>query len=370
MNKKWTSLFSAALIGILWVTSAPALAADTEINVELEGKKLALTEKPFKYNDRTFVPMRAIFEQMGATVEWDGETQTVTGTKGDVTVKLTIGSNTAYRNNAPIELDVAPMVQNGRTFVPVRFIAESFNNPVRWSESTQTVTILPSNRSQLEKVLEQLRLPTQFHTEDKITTKLTNGNLTMNGTMEVIGDIKESDDFLEMHTLTKASGPIHAGLKSIEMYLTKDNIYMNFNEEGWLTSKHENLPAELKSLGYQKRVFKLPTTFANYMTLDETEDHYILRVRLDGPAFKRMYLELDDEINLQDSDISSLHLVEYTYKIDKKTFYPVETESRTKTTLNDMEHTMELKEKLTPLNELTITVPEEVKSNAKPMEEK
>ena len=92
-------------------------------------------------NDRTLVPLRAIFEALGATVDWEEATQTVTSTKGDLTIKLTIGSNKLYRGDEEVTLDVPAQVVNDRTLVPVRAISESFGCQVDWDEATQTVTI-------------------------------------------------------------------------------------------------------------------------------------------------------------------------------------------------------------------------------------
>ena len=92
-------------------------------------------------NDRTMVPLRAIFEALGATVDWEEATQTVTSTKGDLTIKLTIGSNKLYRGDEEVTLDVPAQVVNDRTLVPVRAISESFGCQVDWDEATQTVTI-------------------------------------------------------------------------------------------------------------------------------------------------------------------------------------------------------------------------------------
>ncbi|MCC8159902.1 MAG: hypothetical protein LIO53_01040 [Oscillospiraceae bacterium] len=91
--------------------------------------------------DRTMVPLRAIFEALGASVDWDGDTRTVTSVKGDITVKLTIGENAIYKNGEAKELDVAGQIVDDRTLVPVRAIAESFDSDVAWDADTQTVTI-------------------------------------------------------------------------------------------------------------------------------------------------------------------------------------------------------------------------------------
>ena len=96
-------------------------------------------------NDRTMVPLRAIFEALGASVEWNQETKTVTSTKGDTTIKLTIDSNTMYVNDNAVTLDSPACVVNDRTLVPVRAISEAYKTKVDWNGDTRTVTISSDN---------------------------------------------------------------------------------------------------------------------------------------------------------------------------------------------------------------------------------
>ena len=87
------------------------------------------------------VPLRAIFEALGASVEWDDATKTVTSVKGDTTVKLTIGNAAITVNGEDKALDVPAQIVDSRTLVPVRAIAESFGCDVAWDDATKTVTI-------------------------------------------------------------------------------------------------------------------------------------------------------------------------------------------------------------------------------------
>ena len=87
------------------------------------------------------VPLRAIFEALGASVEWDGETKTVTSVKDDTTVKLTVGEKKLTVNGTAKELDVPGQIVENRTLVPVRAISEAFGCEVGWDSATRTVTI-------------------------------------------------------------------------------------------------------------------------------------------------------------------------------------------------------------------------------------
>jgi len=111
------------------------------VNVVINGKKMMFDPPATIKDSRTLVPLRGIFEELGANVEWDGATSTVTATKGDISVRLTIGDNKIYKNGSVIELDVPAQLIGERTFVPARAVAEAFEAIVRWSVETQTVII-------------------------------------------------------------------------------------------------------------------------------------------------------------------------------------------------------------------------------------
>lgn len=96
---------------------------------------------PVILNGRTLLPVRTVVEEMGGTVEWDSATQQVTLSYADDEIVLTIDSETAYLNGESKTLDAIPIIINGRTMLPIRFIAESFDFSVDWNDSDQEVTI-------------------------------------------------------------------------------------------------------------------------------------------------------------------------------------------------------------------------------------
>ena len=112
------------------------------ITVYINNKQLNFDIYPITEKDRTLVPMRAIFEALGAEVEWENETQTATATKEGITVSVTIDSNRMLKNGEEIELDVpARLVGDSRTLVPLRAISEAFGCQVEWDEELQRVDI-------------------------------------------------------------------------------------------------------------------------------------------------------------------------------------------------------------------------------------
>lgn len=114
---------------------------DSEIKVYVKGKRVSFDQPPIIVEGRTLVPVRAVFEALGASVDWGEATRTVIAKKGDTVIMLGIGSNVMYKNGAAISLDVAADIVNGRTLVPIRAVSEAFDLTVDWDENNRTITV-------------------------------------------------------------------------------------------------------------------------------------------------------------------------------------------------------------------------------------
>lgn len=112
-----------------------------DIKVTLNGNYLTFDQAPVNENGHVLVPMRVIFESMGAEVAWDSVKRNVVGTLDEIKIELVIDDANAFVNGSVIKLAVPAKVINGRTMVPVRFISESMNAKVEWNERTKTVMI-------------------------------------------------------------------------------------------------------------------------------------------------------------------------------------------------------------------------------------
>ena len=134
--------FFCLLLVIVMTMSMNVLTfAEDNIKVALDGKYIGFDVPPQIINGRTMVPIRAIFENMGATVQWDANTSSAICTKGDTVVKMTVNSTNMYINNQLQTMDIAPVVINGRTLAPARYVAEAFGADVQWSQKNNTVVI-------------------------------------------------------------------------------------------------------------------------------------------------------------------------------------------------------------------------------------
>jgi len=125
------------LILVLAALSVPSFSVSIVHNSE----PVVSDMPPVNVSGKILVPLRAIFEELGAAVEWDQSSQTVYAAKGGKTIVLTVGSNTAYVDGNAVLLDQPARLMGDRTFVPVRFVSESLGAFVSWDASTKTVRI-------------------------------------------------------------------------------------------------------------------------------------------------------------------------------------------------------------------------------------
>ncbi|WP_235715219.1 copper amine oxidase N-terminal domain-containing protein [Acetivibrio thermocellus] len=111
------------------------------VKVKVNDRPIVFDVAPIIGEGRTLVPLRHIFEALGAEVKWDASTRTVTGIKGSDKIILKIDSKEALVNGETKELDVPATIVNGRTLVPVRSISESLGAEVSWDDNSKTVII-------------------------------------------------------------------------------------------------------------------------------------------------------------------------------------------------------------------------------------
>ena len=154
--KKICSLL--VVISIVLSMGAISFAEQKVVSVFVDGVQLSFDVNPIIYEGRTLVPMRLIFEALGAKVDWIDETKTAVGVKDGIKIEISINDKKLIKNGEAIELDVPAMLISSRTLVPVRAISESFGCEVGWDGELYKVTITGKNTgaSLSEKELEEL----------------------------------------------------------------------------------------------------------------------------------------------------------------------------------------------------------------------
>lgn len=158
MKKLCTILLTLALTLSL---SAPALALhEGEIGICLDGDTYYPTDLPVQVqNGRTMVPIRDLAEKLGADVEWVQESQQIVMTRAGSTVTMTLGETAADVDGAAMEMDAAPYAVEGRTLIPARYVAEFFGQKVTWDQEKQMVVVEEDKSVAGDSNLEAWALP-------------------------------------------------------------------------------------------------------------------------------------------------------------------------------------------------------------------
>ncbi len=166
-----------SLIVLLSLSFASQALAENEITLSIDNKTIESDVAPQIIDGRTMVPVRAIFESVGAEVEWNAETKTITGTNGIVTVIMTLESNIALVNGEEVIMDSSPVIIDGRTLAPARYVAESFGCTVEWDSDNKAV-IITSPLSNTEMTTLEASTETTTEATTEATTAVTTETTT------------------------------------------------------------------------------------------------------------------------------------------------------------------------------------------------
>ena len=135
-----------SLILILTILAIPFCSFANDVKVVVNGTELNTDQGAVIVDGRTLVPLRAIFEALGADVEWNDMTKSVEARKRYKKINLQIGSKAIYINQIKNEIDVSAMLVNSRTMVPARAVSEALDASVSWDGDTKTVYIETSEK--------------------------------------------------------------------------------------------------------------------------------------------------------------------------------------------------------------------------------
>jgi hypothetical protein len=156
MKKKmfnWKTIVILVMI-VMLINIAPYAYAQSPIKLVIDGKTIAADPEAFIKNDRTMVPLRVIAEELDADVAWDNENRTVLISKGDLHVNLPIDSHLieySIDNETIYNLsDVAPLINEDRTFVPIRLVSNALGVGIEWDNDKRAVIIDSSEKSEIE----------------------------------------------------------------------------------------------------------------------------------------------------------------------------------------------------------------------------
>lgn len=165
----------------------PAVNADSGITVVVDGEKVEFEAPPIIENDRVLVPMRDVFEKMGAKVYWFDEEKKALASTGIIRVNFVIGSplmiktdysiDYVYGNDTAIDLDVPAQIIGNRTYVPLRAISEAFDYTVTWDDTLRVVSVQSSSAPTDKNEITALLLKYNIISEEDVDKDLYITNL-------------------------------------------------------------------------------------------------------------------------------------------------------------------------------------------------
>ena len=208
------------LVVVLFSLTVCVTADEKDIIVILNGEAVEFSGTlPIIVEGRVMVPMRAIFEALGAEVTWNQQEQTAYAKKKRTEIEIQIGNQFMRKNWSTITLDVAFVLENGRTLVPVRAIAESFGVTVEWDSDNRVVRLLND-----KVVFNNMYLDLIGLTKDEIDNKL--GDFTiewLNGPVWVYGNESVMVGFTELTN----NYDISENSEAFVLYTSIDDILYN-----------------------------------------------------------------------------------------------------------------------------------------------
>lgn len=217
-----TKLMASALVSALVLTGSVTApwAAEKEIKVLLNGTEISFDVNPRLENGTTLVPMRAVFEALGAQVSFNSGNSTVTAVKNGKSVSMKIGSCDATVNGEAVQLSAAPVIENGRTLVPLRIVGEAFGVDVDWDEAAYAVVMTKDDSSSSDAWKEnkgEISLDSMtfqgegIRVEGKVIKISRGGDYTVEGTANDAMIYVNTDESVKLRlngvSLTNTTGP-------------------------------------------------------------------------------------------------------------------------------------------------------------------
>lgn len=149
MVPPWKPRLALLLALAVAAVAGPAAPVQAQgVQVIVDGSPVIFDQPPVTVGGRVLVPLRGVFERLGAFVQWNPVNNSVLATRSGMQVQLTIGSRQAFINGRQVLLDVPAMIVGGRTLVPLRFVSEAMGARVDWDPASRTVLIISAPLAQ------------------------------------------------------------------------------------------------------------------------------------------------------------------------------------------------------------------------------
>ena len=294
----WMMLVACIAIG---ATPLQAAAASSDVKINIDGKPLNLKNTPpaFLENNRTLVPVRGVFEQLGLDVAWDQASKTATIKGEDVVIKMKPGNKQVTVNGKTETIDVPVKEKQDRLFIPLRFVTEKAGLEVHWNKANNTISIktpLPGEEVADPKAfLEKL-----IAANEKLNSY--SADLTVDQMMEFDGEKMQMDMDMKMDVVMNPLGLYQVMTMSLaelgeedlvsKSYVTKDGFYTydSFSDQ-WI-KYDDDFFTDLIGLSEAQMdptaQFELMDKYIENLKVYEQDNTYEMHFDVSGDGFKEM----------------------------------------------------------------------------------
>lgn len=223
---KLKKLLGFTLSSILVISAVNSAYAS--IGIKINNQVLNTDVEPQIVNGRTMVPVRAIFEGIGANVEWNPSSKTITGKKDNTTIVMQIGDNIMTINNKTVEMDSAAMIIDERTYAPARYVAEAFGYEVSWNSELKEVYINDKTISPAAVKTETSTKSADVTTKSETTTETTTNTITKaETTNKAVTKNETTTNTAKTETTTKSAAKTETTTKTAKTETTTETTTLS-----------------------------------------------------------------------------------------------------------------------------------------------
>lgn len=319
---------------VLTVAFAPGVTlANSSIKLIVDGQEVKFDAQPKVENGRTLIPLRGLFEKAGLRVDWNGSNKTATVTNGLTTIALKENSKQAQVNGKAVTLDVAAKTQNGRMYIPARFIAETVGFNVDYKSNTVNIktNLVKDTAAFLQKTMQTdlksysakmkidqtMKMPSLFDSDMKMSMDM---------------DLDAIQDPLAMYmkmTMKMSMDGETETIPAIESYFTKDGFYQYEPvEKVWVKYNDQSMQELIDELMAQADPLAMMDQMKDFIKdiyVYEYDNYYVMSYSLSDTFFKEMLGGMGDLFGDELSDLPiKIGYFQFATKLDKKTLYPLE----------------------------------------------
>lgn len=331
MNKFFNCTFISIIVltTVLLCTSfsfaAPAITEQADITVVINGEKANFSDVAISVNDRTLLPLRALLVGLGVQnddkhIIWNAAESSVVFYKDDTKVYLKVGSNVAYINDKAVTLEAAPVLysKSGRTYIPVRFVAQALGYKVAWDAYLKNVHITSPEKYERVKSIIENSLKAMSKIDKYIMTfKIGNGNGTStNATIKT--------DKKNKQLYRKFDNYLNSVLYTTEEYCLNDIVYSKSSNADWTVKKFDrDFDEYAKAWNYQNSM-KFDDVLYSALNIDEKSSNteFILSGCIlpifegSDSSYVNEYAQTRISVNKSDYTVNKIQMAAIGKKVD------------------------------------------------------